>query len=50
MRNILAVLLALCFIAACGNKGPLYLPESKPPPKQAAKPATPSSADTEDKK
>lgn len=50
MRNVLAVLLALCFTAACGNKGPLYLPESKPPPKQAAKPQTQSSAGAEDKK
>ena len=50
MRNVLAVLLALCFIAACGNQGPLYLPESKPPPKQAAKPPTQSSAGAEDKK
>jgi predicted small lipoprotein YifL len=50
MRNVLAVLAALCFVAACGNRGPLFFPESKPPSKQAAKPATQSSADAEDKK
>ena len=50
MRNVLAVLLVVCVTVACGNRGPLYLPDSKPPPKQAAKPATQPGAGAEDKK
>ena len=50
MLRALLVVLAVLFSAGCGNKGPLYLPDSKPPPKHAAKPAAPPSADTDDKK
>jgi predicted small lipoprotein YifL len=50
LKAWLIVLAAAC-IAGCGNKGPLYLPDSKPPPKHAAKPAAPPpSAESDDKK
>jgi len=29
MKKITLTILAVLFIAACGNKGPLYLPESE---------------------
>ena len=51
MLRALLVIFAACVIGACGNKGPLYMPDSKPPPKQAAKPAaTPPSPATDEKK
>jgi predicted small lipoprotein YifL len=48
---LLAALSLLAGAAGCGNKGGLYLPESKPPatppvkPVPAAKPAAPAPAD-----
>ena len=51
MLKALLIVLAVCFTAGCGNKGPLYLQDSKPPPRHTAKPVTPPpSADTDDKK
>jgi len=35
---MIAVLLALLLLAACGKKGPLYLPD-KPPPEHKPSPA-----------
>ena len=43
MLRALLVIFAACLLGACGNKGPLYMPDSKPPPKHAAKPAAPPS-------
>ena len=46
--RLLALSCALCaplFLAACGNRGPLVLPEDAPPPMPAqAEPATPADA------
>jgi predicted small lipoprotein YifL len=36
MRAVLASLAVLLFVAGCGYKGPLYLPESKPAAKRPA--------------
>lgn len=36
--RLAAVLLAAVLLAACGNKGPLYLPDSQP--KDARKPSS----------
>lgn len=42
-RAILLVIAAM--LSGCGLKGPLYLPDSKPPARQPAKPAaTPAPA------
>lgn len=50
MRNALLILLAVCFGAACGNKGPLYHPSSKPPAKTSAKPAEPAAEPDEQRR
>jgi predicted small lipoprotein YifL len=52
MRNTLLLLLvAVCFTAGCGQKGPLYLPTDKPPVKTRAKPpAAQPSADSDQKR
>jgi predicted small lipoprotein YifL len=34
----------LCLLAACGNKGPLVMPEAKPAAQPAATPAEPAAA------
>jgi len=31
MRRVILLLTALLFVAACGTKGPLYLPKPTPP-------------------
>ena len=49
MRNALLIVLALCFATACGSKGPLYLPDSKPPPK-TQKPVAPAATDSGEKR
>jgi predicted small lipoprotein YifL len=50
MRRLLSlILLCAAFAAGCGQKGPLYLPDSKPQPRPAAKsaPLKPSPAPIE---
>ena len=43
MRPTLIVLILMLWLAGCGNKGPLYLPDQKPPSrKSAAKPQPPA--------
>lgn len=44
MKRVLVYSLVLLLLAACGLKGPLYLPEQKPgakPPAAAAQPTAP---------
>jgi predicted small lipoprotein YifL len=48
MRTLLALLTAVTLAAGCGYKGPLYLPESKPAPKE--KPATKKPAPPQEEK
>ena len=52
MRKLFVVVLAACFSTGCGNKGPLYLPDSKPAAKQPAKTTAtaPAGTSTDDKK
>jgi len=49
MRRLLPTLLVAAVVTGCGLKGPLYLPDSKPPPRQAQKspPPKPSPAPIE---
>jgi len=42
MRRALILLVLAALLSGCGLKGPLYMPGSKPPPRQPAKPATPT--------
>ena len=49
MRRLLPTLLVAAVVSGCGLKGPLYLPDSKPPSRQAQKspPVKPSPAPIE---
>ncbi len=49
MRRLLPPLLVAAVLAGCGLKGPLYLPDQKPPSRQAPKspPPKPSPAPIE---
>jgi predicted small lipoprotein YifL len=38
---VIAVLLALLLVTACGKKGPLYLPDRPPPDHKQSSPAQP---------
>jgi len=42
MRRIVPLCFALTLLAACGNKGPLYLPKATPTPTPAAVPVQPA--------
>jgi predicted small lipoprotein YifL len=42
ISRILIVLAALGLLAACGNKGPLVMPQKPVPVEQPAAPATPA--------
>jgi len=44
LPSLLAVLLALTALAACGTKTPLSLPPQAPPPAKAAVPPAPTPA------
>jgi predicted small lipoprotein YifL len=49
MRRLLPTLLVATVVTGCGLKGPLYLPDAKPPSRQAQKspPVKPSPAPIE---
>jgi len=47
MRALLPLLMLAALLAACGYKGPLYLPKPKP---EAQKPASPPASDKEARK
>ena len=43
-KRIAIASLLLCLLAACGNKGPLVMPEAKPAAQPAAAPVEPAAA------
>jgi predicted small lipoprotein YifL len=45
MRNLLLVVIVYCGLCACGQKGPLYLPE---PSQQQSVPAPPPASDIDE--
>ena len=47
VKTILIILISSALLGACGNKGPLYLPEEKPAVEQ--EPAAETDADKKDK-
>jgi len=48
MRRTLILLVAAALLSGCGLKGPLYMPGSKPPPRQPAKPTPPPAPTNQD--
>jgi len=44
MKRLAFLLLAVLFLSACGNKGPLVMPETKPAAQPAAAPVEPAAA------
>jgi predicted small lipoprotein YifL len=50
VRNALLVLVCLVVLGACGNKGPLYLPDENPVPNPAAAREADTEADDSENK
>lgn len=48
MRRVLTLLVLAAMLSGCGLKGPLYMPGTKPPPRQPAKPSTPPQPTNQD--
>ena len=48
VKTIFLILISIALLGACGNKGPLYLPEEKPAVEQASPSET--NADKKDEK
>lgn len=48
MRRMLSMLVLAAVLSGCGLKGPLYMPGSKPPSKQANKPVAQPPSTTQD--
>ena len=50
VKTILIILIFTAFLGACGNKGPLYLPEEKPAIEQESAAETDAAKEEKDKK
>jgi predicted small lipoprotein YifL len=50
MRKIIAGLIAAIFLVGCGQKGPLYLPSDKPPPRTPPASAPQQATDPDQKR
>ena len=50
MRKTLLALIIAAFVFGCGQKGPLYHPDDKPPAKKRAEPAQQSNTDADQKR
>lgn len=48
MRRALTLLVLAAMLTGCGLKGPLYMPDGKPPPRQSSKPSTPTPPTNQD--
>ena len=48
VKTIFLILISIALLGACGNKGPLYLPEEKPAVEQA--PPSETNADKKEEK
>jgi len=49
MRAFLALIVLSALLAACGYKGPLYLPPPEPPPQPEAAPKKPAPENDKEK-